>query len=161
MQSPGAKTLAGIAALALVVVLFVVLSGSDDEPATPGASTTSTTETLPVEPDGGTGAADGDDQGPQDKPDKPPKPEVATIVVKGGVPVGGVQELTFTEGDDIRFKVESDVADEVHFHGYDVSMDVEAGGSVSFDVPATLTGEFEVELEHSVTQLAAVTVNPS
>ena len=71
-------------------------------------------------------------------------------MVKDGQPVGGVQELTFTEGDDIRFRVESDVSDEVHFHGYDVGEDVEAGGSVEFDVPATITGVFEVELEERV-----------
>ena len=87
--------------------------------------------------------------------------QIATIVVKNGQPVGGVQDLTFTEGDDIRFRVESDVSDEVHFHGYDIGKDVEAGGSVTFDVPATITGKFEVELEKSVTQLAEITVNPS
>lgn len=87
--------------------------------------------------------------------------QIATIVVKNGQPVGGVQDLTFTEGDDIRFRVDSDVSDEVHFHGYDVGKDVEAGGSVTFDVPATITGKFEVELEKSVTQLAEITVNPS
>ena len=87
--------------------------------------------------------------------------QIATIVVKNGQPVGGVQDLAFTEGDDIRFRVESDVSDEVHFHGYDIGKDVEAGGSVTFDVPATITGKFEVELEKSVTQLAEITVNPS
>ena len=86
---------------------------------------------------------------------------VATIVVKDGQPVGGVQDLTFTEGDDIRFTVDSDVSDEVHFHGYDIGKDVEAGGSVTFDVPATITGKFEVELEDRVTQIAEITVNPS
>jgi hypothetical protein len=86
---------------------------------------------------------------------------VATIKVVNGKPEGGVQDLTFTEGDDIRFTVESDVSDEVHFHGYDIGKDVEAGGSVSFDVPATITGKFEVELEERVTQLAEITVNPS
>jgi hypothetical protein len=48
----------------------------------------------------------------------------------------------------------------VHFHGYDVAKDVEAGGRVEFDVPATIDGVFEVELEGSHTQLAEVTVNP-
>ncbi len=160
MQSPRAKALFGVAALVVVVVLFIVLSGGDDEPTTTAASTTSTTETLPTEPDGGNGSSDGDQPKP-DKPEKPDEPEVPTIVVEGGEPVGGVQELTFTEGDDIRFTVESDVADEIHFHGYDVGMDVEAGGSVTFDVPATLTGKFEVELEERVTQIAEITVNPS
>ena len=82
-------------------------------------------------------------------------------MIKDGQPVGGVQDLSFTQGDDIRFKVESDVADEVHFHGYDVGMDVEAGGSVTFDVPATDAGVFEVELEERVVPIAEITVNPS
>ena len=82
-------------------------------------------------------------------------------MVKDGQPVGGVQELSFTEGDDIRFIVESDVSDEVHFHGYDVGEDVEAGGTVEFDVPATITGVFEVELEERVVPIAEITVNPS
>jgi hypothetical protein len=158
MQSPRARALIGIASLVVVVVLFIVLSGGDDESTTTAASsTTSTTETLPTEPDGGPG----DTPDKPDKPDKPEEPEIPTIVVVNGQPEGGVQELTFTEGDDIRFRVESDVADEVHFHGYDVAMDVAAGGTVAFDVPATITGKFEVELEHSVTQLAEITVNPS
>jgi hypothetical protein len=153
MQSPRARALLGVAALAVVVILFIVLSGGgDDESTSPAttsteaATTTTTTSTDTDKPD---------------KPDKPEEADIPTIVVEDGAPVGGVQELTFTEGDDIRFKVESDVADEVHFHGYDIGEDVEAGGSVTFDVPATLTGKFEVELEESVTQLAEITVNPS
>ncbi|HLM31947.1 MAG TPA: hypothetical protein VK326_09840 [Solirubrobacterales bacterium] len=89
------------------------------------------------------------------------EPSVPTIVVKDGQPVGGVQTLTFTEGDDIRFVVESDVSDEVHFHGYDVGKDVEAGGQVEFDVPASISGEFEVELERRVVPIAEISVNPS
>ena len=85
----------------------------------------------------------------------------ATIVVNDGKPVGGVQDLEFTEGEEIRFTVDSDVSDEVHFHGYDIGKDVEAGGSVTFDVPATITGVFEVELESRVEQIAEITVNPS
>jgi hypothetical protein len=85
---------------------------------------------------------------------------VPVIVVEHGEPKGGVQELTFIEGEPIRFRVRSDVADEVHFHGYDVGKEVEAGGSVSFDVPATIPGIFEVELEDAKQQIAEVTVEP-
>jgi hypothetical protein len=72
-----------------------------------------------------------------------------------------VQEFTFTQGDEINFVVKSDVADEVHFHGYDIGKDVAAGGQVEFNVPATISGVFEVELENRVVPLAEITVNPS
>ena len=81
-------------------------------------------------------------------------------VDKEAKPVGGVQELTVSKGGRIRFDVRSAIADEVHLHGYDVSKDVKAGGSVSFDVPATLEGEFEAELEQRHAQILALTVEP-
>ena len=43
---------------------------------------------------------------------------------------------TYNEGEQVHFKVDSDVSDEVHVHGYDIMKDVKAGGSVSFDFPA-------------------------
>ncbi len=87
-------------------------------------------------------------------------PAVPVIVIKGGKPVGGVKELGFDEGDRIRFRVESDVGDEIHVHGYDLMKDVEAGGSVTFDFPATIEGVFEAELEEHGEQILELTVNP-
>ncbi len=46
------------------------------------------------------------------------------------------RSLTYNKGEQVRFKVDSDVSDEVHVHGYDIMKDVKAGGSVSFDFPA-------------------------
>jgi hypothetical protein len=83
-----------------------------------------------------------------------------TIVVRNAEPVGGIQRLEYSAGEDIRFKVKSDTADEVHFHGYDVMKDVAAGGTVSFDVPAEIEGIFEVELEEHKEQIAEIRVNP-
>jgi hypothetical protein len=127
-----------IAAIAVAVVLFIVLSGDDDSGSTP-----TTTAAGESGSNGGGGAS-----------------SVPTIVVKDGQPVGGVQELSFDKGGQIQFVVDSDTADEVHFHGYDIGKDVEAGGRVEFDVPATIDGVYEVELETSHTQLAEITVNP-
>ncbi|MDX6581501.1 MAG: hypothetical protein QOI10_685 [Solirubrobacterales bacterium] len=121
----------GAVLLVIAVVLFIVLSGGGDDSSTTSSSGTTADSEVPV------------------------------IVVKDGQPVGGVQQLTFTQGDDIRFIVDSDVADEVHFHGYDVGKDVKAGGTVEFNVPATDAGVFEVELESRVEQIAEITVNPS
>jgi hypothetical protein len=85
---------------------------------------------------------------------------VTTIVVKNGKPVGGIKQLTYTKGEEVRFKVDSDVSDEVHMHGYDIMKDVKAGGSVSFDFPATIEGVFEAELEGRKEQILELTVNP-
>jgi hypothetical protein len=81
-------------------------------------------------------------------------------VVESGKPVGGIRELAYEKGDRIRFKVASDVADEVHVHGYDLAKDVDAGGTVSFDFPANIEGVFEAELESRKEQIAELRVNP-
>jgi hypothetical protein len=83
-----------------------------------------------------------------------------TIEVKDAKPVGGVKTITYKKGDTIDLTVKSDTADEVHFHGYDVHKDVEAGGSVNFTMPATIDGEFIVELEDHKETLANVKVEP-
>jgi hypothetical protein len=86
--------------------------------------------------------------------------EVSTIVVRDGEPVGGAQELEFSAGEEIRFRVSSDQAEEIHVHGYDVSQDVPAGGTVEFDFPADLEGIYEVELEALGVQILELRINP-
>src|SRR5262249_19710770 len=86
--------------------------------------------------------------GSDDKSSKTDAGEVPTIVVnKQGEPEGGITELTYHKGDQIKFEVESPIADEVHMHGYDIMKDVEPGGTVTFDFPATIEGVFEAEME--------------
>ncbi len=155
MNFSRSRALAGLASLTAVVLIFFALGCGDDESTTTTSAETTTTAESTTTNSGGQGG------GETTTADKPDEAEIPTIVIEGGEPVDGVQELSFTEGDDIRFKVESDVADEVHFHGYDVGMEVEAGGSVTFDVPATITGVFEVELEELVVPIAEITVNPA
>jgi hypothetical protein len=84
-----------------------------------------------------------------------------TIEVKDAKPVGGVKTLTYKKGDTIDITIKSDTADEVHFHGYDVHKDVDAGGSVRFSLPATIEGEFIMELEDHKQTLVNVKVEPS
>lgn len=86
--------------------------------------------------------------------------KVATVVVRDGEPVGGVAALEYSAGDQVRFEVTSDVADEVHVHGYDLLETVSAGGTASFDFPAEIEGIFEVELEGRGVQIAELRVNP-
>jgi|SRR6188768_1242895 len=143
MNSNTTRVVAGIVIVVVAVVLFAVLR-DDGESASEKADKTS-------EPAGKSAAKNGStDKGA----------EITTIVIKNGKPVGGVTDLTYNEGEQVRFKVDSDVSDEVHMHGYDIMKDVEAGGSVTFDFPATIEGIFEAELEDRGEQILELTVNP-
>lgn len=101
----------------------------------------------------------GNDNGSSSTTTANAKPLVIQID-KSGKPVGGVASLTVNHGETIHFTVDSAVADEVHLHGYDIPKDVAAGGSVTFDVPATIEGVFEAELESRHEKILDLTVNP-
>jgi hypothetical protein len=149
MQSRRAGIAVAVLGVAVAIVLFVVLSGGDDDDSSPETTTTTVATTT-----------GGGQNNNNTTTTTTVEPEVATIEIRDGEPVGGAQELSFDAGDDIRFRVESNAAWEIHLHGYDVSEEVEAGGSVEFDVPATAEGVFEVEIEQTATPIAEVTVNP-
>jgi hypothetical protein len=149
MRNPVARVLVGLAALAAVVVLFVVLAGGDDD----NSGNTGTTQTQAA-----TGATVTTGQGQANS--KPEKPATPRVVVVGGKPRGGVKRLSYESGDRIQFTVTSDVADEVHVHGYDIAKDVPAGGTVRFSFPARIEGVFEIELEGRKQQIAELRVSP-
>ena len=144
MRSNTARIAIAVGAIAVIVVLFVVLNGGDDSNDNKASTTTST------QPATSTAEAP-----------KPATPAVPVVEVREGKPVGGIEKLTYTKGDQVRFRVKSDVADEIHVHGYDVKKDVPAGGSVSFSFPANIEGIFEIELEGRQEQIAQLTVRPA
>jgi hypothetical protein len=153
MGSPLGRVLIAVLAVVVAGALFLVLrEGDDDSSSEPGTTAAQTTTTT-------TPAQDEEAAQTPDKPE-PPESRIAVIEVVDGKPVDGVAELTFSEGENIRFVVESDVADHVHLHGYDVFQDVAAGGKAEFNVPATIEGVFEVELEDRVVPIAEITVEP-
>jgi len=84
--------------------------------------------------------------------------EIVEIRIEGGKPVGGIERVTVERGDLIELVVHSDVADEVHVHGYDLHADVEAGGTARIRFPAKITGVFEAELENRKLQILELTV---
>jgi hypothetical protein len=88
--------------------------------------------------------------------------KLQTITVdKAGHPVGGIKQLTYNKGEQILFEVKVPFAEEIHLHGYDVIKDVPAGGgSVKYDLPASIEGVFEAELEGRKEQIVELTVNP-
>lgn len=124
--------------------ITVGLSSTDHQPLLIDGEPIEVSETVTVEgePDDGDAAAD----------------MVIEVEVAGGDVEGGGRHAVST-GDTVTIRVTSDVADEIHLHGYDLHADVEAGqtGELTFD--ATIPGVFEVELEDAGLPLLEIEVS--
>jgi len=75
----------------------------------------------------------------------------------GGTITGGGR-VPVKEGTSVTLEVTSDVADEVHVHGYDLMQDVTPGAPATITFDATIPGVFEVELEELGRQLLTLQV---
>ncbi|HWM55138.1 MAG TPA: hypothetical protein VNO20_07110 [Solirubrobacterales bacterium] len=140
----------GIALLfTLIAVAGLVACGDDSDDET---TTGSTPTEAPASKDG----ASKDDE----QPTGGDQPAISTIIVRNGEPVGGIVELEYDAGEQVRFRVSSDKADEVHVHGYDVEEEIPAGRTATLSFPADIEGIFEVELHGSEKQIAELRVNP-
>jgi hypothetical protein len=83
-----------------------------------------------------------------------------TIVVENGAPVGGIQRPTVEHGEEVALVIRSDIADDVHLHGYDRKQEVKPGGSARIVFVANLPGRSVVELESRHLQIAQLEVRP-
>ena len=155
MSNKQRAVLLGLAALTVVVaVIFGATNGGGNEDENVIDSRTEAAVEQPVtDPAEATPTTTATTEEPKPKPD-------TTIVFRDGESVEGVEKLRFRKGSTISFTVKSDVAEDVHLHGYDVSMQVEAGGTVRFSVPAEVEGRFELEMEHSAKEIARIEVVP-
>jgi hypothetical protein len=145
-----------VGAIVVLVVAYLVFSGGSDDSkksaSQPAATQSSSTQSTT------TGGADTSGTATSTQPAAPPPPP--TVRVVGAKPQGGVRKLSFNKGDQIRFRVVSDTADEIHVHGYDLMKDVPQGGSVSFSFKGSIDGRFVVELENHGEQIAELDVTP-
>jgi hypothetical protein len=80
-----------------------------------------------------------------------PSPSLRTIdvTVAGGAVTGTSGREQVKLGESVVIRVTSDVAEEVHVHGYDVKADVAACSTAEIPLTASIPGGFEVELEGS------------
>jgi hypothetical protein len=146
--------IAAAAALALIAGYFVARSTTANEDSVTDTVAT-VVQTVVVTP-----STDGATPRTTTVETRAKEPAPPTIVIRDGQPVGGVKRLRFSKGDTIRFRVRSDVEDEIHFHGYDLSKPVAPGRTVMMSTPATIDGIFEVELENLGVPFAEVEVRP-
>jgi hypothetical protein len=146
------RRLAGLlAVLALCSSGLVLASCGGDEGESAGTTTettsTTTSETTTTETTTTTEST------------PPPKaPTEIRIVVVNAAPQGGIVRETVEKNDRVVLIVRSDVADEIHLHGYDISRDVAPGTPARLPFKATIPGRFEVELEDRGVQIADITV---
>jgi hypothetical protein len=73
------------------------------------------------------------------------EPAVTRISVKGGVLVGDAKTIRVAKNDIVRIVVSSDVADEIHLHGYDIEKEAAPGKPARFHFKADAEGAFELE----------------
>ena len=74
---------------------------------------------------------------------------VLAVTVRGGSVVEGAARQRATLNQPVTIRVTSDVAEEVHVHGYDKRVDVAAGRTAEVTFVANIPGVFEVEFERS------------
>jgi len=74
---------------------------------------------------------------------------VVAVTVRGGSVVAGTSRQRATLNQPVTVRVTSDVAGEVHVHGYDRRVDVAAGRTSEVTFLANISGVFEVEFEES------------
>ena len=144
MALPRTMRLAAI----VVIVAGVGLSGcsSDDDDGDGTTSTTanpSTTVVVTTTPGATTTTA--------------PAGTVAAFTFMGGH-VSGDSRVTVKLGDQVTIRVVSDVAEEVHVHTYDLTVDLEPGVPGEITFTADIPGVHEVELEDSHLHLTSLEV---
>lgn len=88
-------------------------------------------------------------------------PDTTTLIA--GAVVGGhfdgPERWEVPRGNTVRIELTSDVADEVHVHGYDVLADLSPGGTLVIEFVADIPGIFEVELEGAGSVLLELVVS--
>jgi hypothetical protein len=91
-------------------------------------------------------------------PTVPGPAQVVELTYTGGAVQGGVSRTSVQLGRQVHLVVHSDVADEIHVHGYDLKAQVPDHGVGTVDFVADQSGVFEVELESRGAQLAQLEV---
>ncbi len=71
-----------------------------------------------------------------------------SVKVRGGKATGDTGKVTVPLGGPVVISVSSDVADELHVHGYERTVAVPAGSTASVVFTANKPGTFEVELQN-------------
>ena len=139
-------------AVVIAIVAVVLLADSSEDPGDEASTNPTATATSDPEATASPQEAEPRETAtPTAEPTPPPPPLLES---------GRVRELEFTQGERIRFRVRSEVDEEIHVHGYDEYREIPAGRTVTVAFPAELTGIFEIEFHGSGEEIASLKVEP-
>ncbi len=149
LPRPAARRVLAASAVAAVVVLTGCSAGTDAGEAL-AATTPAPAAPAPATSAPAVSAAPAVPAPPTAAP-TPSGPAVQrlSVTVAGGRASGDTGTVPVVLGQPVELTVSSDVADEVHVHGADVTEAVPAGGSVVLRFVQEAPGRFEVELHDS------------
>lgn len=149
MSNPRVRAVVtAIWAVFLIAVTVWAVSRSNDD-TVPAASDAPSSPTHSEHQDPATVA-------PKD-PDETRRPAPEVQVRDGGV-VGDPVTLEVGVGDQVVLDVLTDQADEIHVHGYDLSLAVDADEQSRVSFVADIPGEFDIELEEQHLPIALLRV---
>jgi heme/copper-type cytochrome/quinol oxidase subunit 2 len=121
-----------------VLICFLLAGCGSDDGDGQAAATTATTATSSAT---STGEATTSTAGFSGK--------LIEIKVTGDQVETAERRVTVATGEKVRIRVQSDVADVVHVHSYDLKKDVAPGKPAVIEFTADVPGSFEVELEEA------------
>lgn len=148
MLAPTSRSARAVAACALAV-LAVAACGSGDEDAGPASA-----PTVTVTP---TSDAAATPQAPSASP-TPDDSLAVDLTVSGGEVSGDTGRVEVPAGTRVRLSITSDVADEVHVHGFELTSSVSPGQATQVEFVADRAGVYEVELHEAGTVLTRLQV---
>ena len=149
-------------AVAVLPLLLAGCASGTETGATPAASPSSATASAPASPS----------MSPSTTPSASPTASASTaapseaaadvtvdIRIADGKVTTGVQNVKVKSGQSVLIRGVSDVADSLHVHGYDKSLDLEPGKPAEVTFTADVTGVFEIETHETAKLVAKLTVS--
>lgn len=82
------------------------------------------------------------------------------IEVKDGWLVSGPEIVKVSQGDEVVISITSNHADELHLHGYDITVPLKANTPATLSFTAKYPGRFGYELHHAHREIGAIEVHP-
>jgi plastocyanin len=142
-----------LAASALVLLLpLAACAGTDASGDAAGATASGSSAPAGV-------SASATEETPKDAAPRAEAGQRIAVEIAGGQVSGDTGRVPVAVGTQVTLVITSDVADEVHVHGYDLSADLAPGTPAEITFTATIPGVFEVELHEAGTALLALQVS--